>query len=65
MPVIKINGMTCNHCVMAVEKALKEIQGIRDISVDLSAGQAAFEEERPVDMDVVREKIKKAGYEVA
>ncbi|MBW1768251.1 MAG: heavy-metal-associated domain-containing protein, partial [Deltaproteobacteria bacterium] len=38
---------------------------VKDVKVDLSKGKAAFEEERPVDMNIVREKIKKAGYEVA
>lgn len=64
MATIKINGMSCNHCVMAVTRALNEIDGVKDVKVDLSKGKAAFEEERPVDMNIVREKIKKAGYEV-
>jgi len=61
---IKIKGMSCNHCVMAVTKALGEIDGIKDIKVDLSQGEATFEEGKSIDMNVVREKIKKAGYEV-
>ena len=63
MARIKIKGMTCNHCVMAVTKALNEIEGIRDVKVDLAKGEAFFEG-KCVDMDIVREKIKKAGYEV-
>lgn len=64
MATIKIKGMTCNHCVMAVTKALSEIEGIQEVNVDLSKGEATFEETQPVDMDIVREEIKKAGYEV-
>jgi copper chaperone len=64
MATIKIKGMSCNHCVVAVTKALNEIEGIKDVKVDLSRGEAAFEEEKPADMMVVREQIKKAGYEV-
>ena len=64
MQTIKIKGMSCNHCVMAVTKALKEIEGIRDVKVDLANGEAAFDEEKPVDMGLVGESIKKAGYEV-
>ena len=63
MARIKIKGMTCNHCVMAATKALNEIEGIRDVKVDLAKGEAFFEG-KCVDMDIVREKIKKAGYEV-
>jgi len=64
MPVLKVKGMTCNHCVMAVEKALRSIQGISDVKVDLSTGQVKFKEDMPVDMDIVKEKIRKAGYEI-
>ena len=63
MATIKIKGMTCNHCVMAVTKALNEIEGIKDVKVDLEKGEAFFEG-KPIDMKLVREKIKKAGYEV-
>jgi len=64
MAKIKIKGMTCNHCVMAVNKALNEIDGITDVKVDLQKGEATFEEAMPLDMNIVRERIKKAGYEV-
>ena len=64
MVAIKIKGMSCNHCVMAVTKALNEIEGISDVKVDLSKGEATFEETTAVDVNTVRDKIKKAGYEV-
>ncbi len=38
---LKIQGMTCNHCVMRVEKAIKAVQGVRDAKVDLQKGEAA------------------------
>ena len=64
MTTIKINGMSCNHCVMAVTKALNGIDGIKDVKVDLATGEATFDKQGPVDMNVIREAIKKAGYEV-
>jgi copper chaperone len=64
MTTIKIKGMTCNHCVMAVTKALSEIEGIQDVAVDLSKGEATFLQVEPVDMSIVKEGVKKAGYEV-
>ena len=65
MTTIKIKGMSCNHCVMAVTKALRDIDGIRDVKVDLKKGEAAFDEVDPVDMETIKERIRKAGYEVA
>jgi len=63
MRTIKIKGMSCNHCVMAVTRALSSIEGITNVSVDLKSGEATFEEAAPVDMNVIRERIKNAGYE--
>jgi copper chaperone len=64
MGSVKIKGMSCNHCVMAATKALKEIEGLEDISVNLEKAEATFKETKPVDPDLIKEKIKKAGYEV-
>jgi len=64
MRTIKIKGMSCRHCVMAVTKALSAVDGVKDVRVDLEKGEASFEEERPVDMETVRQKIVKAGYEI-
>ena len=65
MTTIKIKGMTCRHCVMAVTKALGGIDGIRDVKVDLEKGEASFAEDHPVDRALIREGIVKAGFELA
>ena len=65
MTTIKIKGMTCKHCVMAVTKALGGIEGIQDVQVDLQKGEAAFTEGKPVDRALIRERIEKAGFKVA
>jgi copper chaperone len=64
MTTIKIKGMSCQHCVMAVTKALGGIEGIKDVRVDLAKGEATFTEEKTVDRAVIRERIAKAGFEV-
>ena len=64
MTTIKVKGMSCNLCVMAVTRALSTVEGVADVKVSLEAGEASFEERKPVDMAVVREKIEKAGYAV-
>jgi copper chaperone len=65
MPTIKIEGMSCNHCVMAVTKALCGIDGVSNVKVDLAKGEATFDETTPVDRNVIGERIRKAGFEVA
>ncbi len=64
MTTIKIKGMSCNHCVTTVTKVLDNIKGIKNVKIDLAKGEATFIEEKPVDMELIRQQIKKAGYEV-
>ena len=64
MKSIKIKGMSCGHCVMAVTKALNAVDGVRNVEVDLKNGVAIYEEIKPVDSTVVAAAIKKAGYDV-
>jgi len=64
MTTITIKGMSCQHCVMAVTKALSGIEGIADVRVDLKKGEATFTEAKPVDRKLIRERIAKAGFEV-
>jgi copper chaperone len=64
MKSIKIKGMNCQHCVMAVTKTLSAIDGIKNVQVDLKSGQASYEETKPVDAKIVADAVKKAGYEV-
>ena len=65
MKTIKIKGMSCQHCVMAVTKALSAIDGIANVHVDLKTETASYDETRPVDMAAVTSAVKKAGYDVA
>ncbi len=64
MAVIRIKGMSCNHCVMRVTKALQGIEGIRNVKVDLASGEATFDEDKPVDRKTIADEVRKAGYEV-
>jgi copper chaperone len=61
---VKIKGMSCNHCVMAVTKALNGLEGIKDVKVDLAKGEATFDNEKPIDMKLIKDAVEKAGYEV-
>jgi copper chaperone len=43
MVKLKVTGMSCNHCVIAVTKALKAVHDVKDVTVDLHKGQAIVE----------------------
>ena len=61
MRTVKIKGMSCQHCVKSVKKALEEIDEVVDVAVDLEKGEAVFDETSPVDMAVIEAKVRMAN----
>jgi copper chaperone len=60
-----VTGMTCGHCTASVTEELQEIQGVRDVRVDLVAGgdsAVEVDSEGPLDPQVVRAAVAEAGY---
>lgn len=60
---ILIEGMSCGHCVNAVEEALKELDGVKSVVVDLEGKKAVVEGDN-LDDNKIKEAIDEAGYEV-
>ena len=63
--VYQVKGMSCDHCKMAVKKAIGGIAGVRDVDVDLATGRVTVTYEGDLDDRQVREAVEDAGYEVA
>lgn len=65
MPTLKVKGMSCNHCKMSVTKAISEIPGIGQVDVNLEKAEATWTESAPVDVDKIKEAIRRIGFDVA
>jgi len=51
MVKLRVTGMSCNHCVMAVTKALKSVADVKNASVDLQSGEATVQgDAKPADL---------------
>lgn len=62
---LKVNGMSCGHCVKAVEGSVGELSGVNSVKVDLSTGTVAVEyKSEDVTLDQIKETIDEEGYEV-
>ena len=62
---IKIEGMTCSHCVASVTEEVSALDGVESVSVDLKVGGASrimVVSHRPVPVDQVRDAVTEAGY---
>ncbi len=61
---IRIEGMSCEHCVKRVRKVLSELEGVKNIEIELESGIVKLESGSSVSDDVLKEVIEDAGYDV-
>ena len=61
---MKVKGMSCQHCVMSVTKALNQLEGIKNVQVDLAKGEVRFDNTKNITSDRIQKAITDAGYEV-
>ncbi len=62
--IVRIEGMSCNHCSMAVKKALEKLAGVTDVKVDLEGKTATIDMSDSVLDDILIKAVKNAGYDV-
>ena len=60
---LKVQGMTCQHCVKAIEKSVGKLSGVAEVAVNLANGQVDVHmDERKVSEAELRAAIESAGY---
>lgn len=62
--ILKVKGMSCQHCVMSVTKALNQLEGIKNVQVDLAKGEVRFDNTKKLVFNQIEKAISEAGYEV-
>ncbi len=58
---LQVGGMTCEHCVRAVTKALEGVAGVDKVAVNLAGGRARVD--GAADGDAVVRALEDQGYE--
>ncbi len=61
---LSVKGMSCQHCVARVDKALSQVPGVDAVKVILEGGRAEVEGSG-VDLDALIKAVSEAGYEAA
>ncbi|WP_307892502.1 copper chaperone CopZ [Bacillus swezeyi] len=63
---LKVEGMSCNHCVQSVEGSVGKLSGVEAVKVDLSAGKVdvSFDSGK-VSLTEIVDVIEDQGYDVA
>jgi copper chaperone len=62
MTEFQVEGMSCQHCVAAVTRSIRDIDNQAQVSVDLERGRVVVESSQPT--DALKEAIDEAGYTV-
>lgn len=61
---LKINGMSCQHCVMSVKKAIDAVEGVRSADVTIGSASVIYDETK-TDKDKIAKAVHDAGYRIA
>lgn len=63
---LDVRGMTCGHCKISVEGALKGLEGVSAAEVDLNSGKVEVSyDESKVSSENMKEAVEEQGYDVA
>lgn len=60
--IVTVEGMTCKHCQMHVEKALTGVDNVQKVKVSLQTGEAEITFANPVNDQALINAVKEAGY---
>lgn len=61
---LRVSGMSCQHCVMSVKKSIGSLPGVKNVEVDLKAGEVTVTHvPGQPSRQAIEEAIRDAGYE--
>lgn len=63
--VLKVDGMSCQHCVEAITKAVGALDGVNEVKVDLSTKTVAVtHDEAKAPLSKIKFEIEDQGYDI-
>lgn len=63
--LLQVEGMSCSHCVRAVQEAVGELKGTFEVKVDLDKKSVSFQmDDQLQNLETVKLAIEDAGYDV-
>ncbi len=60
---LKIDGMSCQHCVMSVKKAIDGVEGVNTSDVALGTAKVVYDDTK-TNRDTIANAVKNAGYKI-
>jgi len=63
--ILKVDGMSCQHCAMTVKKVLEALPGVSSAAVDLNAKTVTVDHDNAlVTLEKIKSVIEDSGYDV-
>lgn len=62
---LAVEGMHCGSCAGNIERGLKKVPGVKEVSVSAMTNKAIIEVEDDVKEDDLKEAIAKVGYKAS
>lgn len=61
--ILAIEGMTCDHCAKTLSRALKKVNGVKDVQVDRENARATITfDTTKTDMAAIHSAVEHSGY---
>lgn len=60
---LRIEGMSCGHCVSRVQKAIARLEGVHVDQVEIGSARVTYDPDH-VSLQRIREAVEGAGYDV-
>lgn len=62
---LNVQGMSCGHCVKAIEGSVGKLEGVNSVQVDLQANKVNVEyDTNQISIEKIKETIDDQGYDV-
>jgi copper chaperone len=63
--ILNVEGMSCDHCKMAVTKAVRSLEGVGSVEVSLENNTVTIEfEQSKLPLETIKQAIEAQGYDV-
>lgn len=62
--VMKIDGMSCNHCKNKIEKGVNELKEVKKVTVDLENKTATIILKKELNNNMIKSTIEELGFSV-
>ena len=61
--VLQVDGMSCGGCAASVERALRAVEHVRAVEVDLASGRVSIESDTELAADSLARAVSAIGFD--